>query len=648
MLSRITMSARRIFLCFFVLVISAPCQNILLLQSARKNDAEIDRIKKTAAVFGLDVLSTDAGSLSETMRSLRDKRIVIQAVLASADALSSLGSEPHDRFLRMSQLDRLPVLVFDVQPATSSSLLSKWSRQQVNACVRDPSGLGRSRTITLSNTRSNGPLAGREIPSVMKPDCFFIEGGDKIERIITISGAPQKGAALVRVGEVFFAPHLEFTDQPSGSFPQSISETFSSVAPFVMFLRRVAGDYAWHLDGHYANFTIDDPWLIQPYGNLDYASLLEAMKKHNFHTTIAFIPWNYDRSRPNVSELFRENSKYYSICIHGNNHTHREFGEYRENPLSRQAEDIKQAVARMDQFHRLTGIHYDRFMVFPHGVAPEATFGKLKQYGFLGTANSLNAPLDDQSRKDPLDDLRSFTNQYQSLLSLSRSSVEVPISKADLAVQAYLGNPILIYAHQEAFRAGNGFIVDVVDRINQMVPDVQWMSLGELARHLYLSRKRVDGAGYDVAMLSREATIRNRTDENAIFYINSATPRSDIAAIDVDGQPVSKEDGRLPLRVEIQAGQTRTISIKSAGESISAGTVARKSGVRSYALRGISDLRDLYLSKTKTGRTFIDWYYFNRADSVELFVERKWKYFVGFIAVLCLLLVGARRTQAVG
>lgn len=642
------MSARLIFLCFFVLVISAPCQSILLLQSAKKNDAEIDRIKKTAAVFGLDILSTDAGSLSETMRSLRDKRTVIQAVLTSADALSSLGSEPHDSFFRMLQLDRLPVLVFDVQPATSSSLLSKWSRQQVSACVRDSSGLGQSRTITLSNTQSNGPLAGREIPSVMKPDCFFIDSGNKIERIITISGAPQKGATLVRVGEVFFAPHLEFTDQPSGRLPQSVSEIFSSVAPFVIFLRRVTGDYAWHLDGHYANFTIDDPWLIQPYGNLDYVSLLEAMKKHNFHTTIAFIPWNYDRSRPNVSELFRENSKYYSICIHGNNHTHREFGEYRENPLSQQAEDIKQAVARMDQFHRLTGIHYDRFMVFPHGVAPEATFGKLKQEGFLGTANSLNAPLDDQSIKDPLDDLRSFTNQYQSLLSLSRSSVEVPISNADLAVQAYLGNPILIYAHQEAFRSGNGFIVDVVDRINQMVPDVQWMSLGELARHLYLSRKRVDGAGYDVAMLSREATIKNRTDEGAIFYINSATPKSDIAAIDVDGQPLSKENDRFPLRVEIQAGQTRTISIKSAGESISTGTVARKNGARSYALRGISDLRDLYLSKTKTGRTFIDWYYFNRADSVELFVERKWKYFVGFIAVLCLLLVGARRTQAVG
>ena len=52
----------------------------------------------------------------------------------------------------------------------------------------------------------------------------------------------------------------------------------------------------WHSPGHYANLTIDDPWFAESYGHLTYNGLLGEMEKANFHTTIAFIPWNYDRS----------------------------------------------------------------------------------------------------------------------------------------------------------------------------------------------------------------------------------------------------------------------------------------------------------------------------------------------------------------
>lgn len=78
------------------------------------------------------------------------------------------------------------------------------------------------------------------------------------------------------------------------------------MAPFVLFLRYAAGNYGWQLDGHYANLTIDDAWLTQPYGHLDYPALLTEMEKHNFHTTIAFIPWNFDRSEPDTVTLFRD------------------------------------------------------------------------------------------------------------------------------------------------------------------------------------------------------------------------------------------------------------------------------------------------------------------------------------------------------
>jgi hypothetical protein len=64
--------------------------------------------------------------------------------------------------------------------------------------------------------------------------------------------------------------------------------------PILMFLRYAGGPCCWHQDSDYANLTIDDPWLTKRYGHLSYEGLLAEMKEVRFHTTIAFIPWNYD------------------------------------------------------------------------------------------------------------------------------------------------------------------------------------------------------------------------------------------------------------------------------------------------------------------------------------------------------------------
>ena len=93
----------------------------------------------------------------------------------------------------------------------------------------------------------------------------------------------------------------------------------------------VDSEAAWHTPGLYANLTIDDPWLTEPYGHLIYKGLLNEMEKADFHTTIAFIPWNYDRSEDEVAALFREHPDRFSVCIHGNNHDHREFYKYKTN-----------------------------------------------------------------------------------------------------------------------------------------------------------------------------------------------------------------------------------------------------------------------------------------------------------------------------
>ena len=97
-------------------------------------------------------------------------------------------------------------------------------------------------------------------------------------------------------------------------YAEGIVNAFLRLAPAMMFAKYSAGARGWHAPAHYANLTIDDPWLRQPYGYVDYKGLLEEMEKHNFHTTIAFIPWNYERSQPEVVSLFKSHPERFSIA----------------------------------------------------------------------------------------------------------------------------------------------------------------------------------------------------------------------------------------------------------------------------------------------------------------------------------------------
>ena len=45
---------------------------------------------------------------------------------------------------------------------------------------------------------------------------------------------------------------------------------------------------------------------------------------------------------------------------------------------------IVQGVARMDAFTRITGLPYDRVMIFPHAIGGEETLVSLRKIQFLG------------------------------------------------------------------------------------------------------------------------------------------------------------------------------------------------------------------------------------------------------------------------
>lgn len=629
-----------------IMVSSCYAKEIVVIYGSQSRLVEENQIRALADFYGLEVKSVDVGSkgAAERIISLMKSPTTL-AVLTSVGALQDLDRRRILGALRRREGKSIPMLVFGVEAGKDGSELERWSGGAVHNCTALPRGY-RPTTLQIKKVEAlSRMLSGMELPAVASPTCDMrLDAAYGVQNVLSLRDGRTDVAVLVRSqtegAELFFTQQLVQFDLSWRGDPQGLPKAFSSAAPFIFFLSYAAGDYRWHLDGHYANLTIDDAWLTQPYGRLDYAALLTEMQRHTFHTTIAFIPWNYDRSKPDVVSLFQLHPEEFSVCIHGNDHDHREFGTYARNSLTDQIARIKQSVARMERFHALTNVPYDRFMVFPQGVAPQETFAALKTYGFLGTANSLNVPLGVSFPDEFTFVLRPYTVKYSDLLSLSRypASGEIPVPQ--IAIHSFLGNPLLFYGHEDLFQKGIDAFDGFADAVHKVQPDTHWASLGEIARHSHLIRRREDG-GFDVRMLSSEMDLSNPTERDAAFYIRKEENSTGaIGTVTIDGSPAEFEQARdiLTMRLVIPARQVRKLRIAYQSDLDLVRQDISKRSAYVYTLRRMSDLRDLQLSRSTWGNAIVRTYYRRNWNSIELRLEQKW-----WVVVACAMLVAAGR-----
>lgn len=599
--------------CFVLLALCtrSNATDVVVLQGQHTSAAG-QQLKSALNFYGLqETVIPVSGSGSSSLAQAVQRSQTI-AVAISADALQSVNKT---RFL--SALDRrpgskLPVLIFGINGDTRSEDLREWSQGTVTGSKPALSAktaafyqFGHVSGITQQLSGIRGPVSSHDLQ-------YLVVAEPRIEAIMSAGDSEQMSPVFVRAyagnHAIFLAASIGAPDIPSGPSPYREVPVFASLAPEMIFLRYAAGDRAWHSPGQYANFTIDDTWLREPYGYVNYEALLREMEAHNFHTTIAFIPWNYDRSQPAMVSLFREHPDRYSICIHGNNHDHQEFGSYTDKPLAGQAQDIKQALARMSHFQQLTGIGYDPVMVFPHSISPEKTFALLKKYNFLGTANSLNVPMDAQAPAGAEFALRTATMTFADFPSLRRYSAEAPGPPAQLVIDAFLGNPILFYGHEAFFHDGINAFDPTADTVNRLAP-AEWKSLGYIAQHLYLVKLRDDG-DYDVRLYGTNIHLENPSATNAVFHIEKQEDFAFPLTVSADGHPYSYQRSRdaLEMNLPIRAHGSSQIEIKYANDLNIANVDVSKKSLRIMMIRHLSDFRDDVVSKTAAGRWFIGLY----------------------------------------
>ncbi len=604
-----------------VLCSHTTAQEITLIAKGDSAEEGVrNQISTSAQTYGLTVRDLSPRSRKGSTDIANAIKKDSGAVIIETSALAELDQAATFRALTRRVGPHIPLLLIAGSSPQESRALSRWTNGQVEGCKPLANTSGWSLAFNVE-APSAGELRGVSLGLPTAPNCELLLS--HASHAQTLAEARRDGRRVptsiaIKVGAqpVFVVTVIPSSSSPDGSSTR-LQEVFSPLAGLMMFMHQAIGDESWHLPGHYANLTIDDPWLIEPYGNFSYHGILRAMEEHKFHTTIAFIPWNFDRSEAGVVSLFRNNPNRLSVSIHGNNHNHREFDQYSKHSLDSQAANIRQALARMEAFSRATGIPYDRVMVFPHGIAPAGTLGLLKKDNIWATVNSQDVPLNSPSPADPLLVLRPWTLRFGNFLSIKRTSAAMPVSRADIAINAFLGNPQLFYVHQDFFHHNIGAFNDLADYVNQADPAVRWSSLGYITQHLYLLRLRKDH-DYDVLALSPHVELVNPSERHAVFHIRrSEMDSAAIESVSVAGRPVSyhQSPAGIDFAVELEPKASRTIDVVYRNDLDLATVDISKSSLWISTLRYLSDLRDLQLSRSSVG-SYLQYAYYNSPASL--------------------------------
>ncbi len=605
---------------FIALALSISCHaaKIVLLRSSGSPSPEQYQLELATEFYGLDLKTVVPGVDQPLIIYKTIQEDTTVAVAIEASSLASIDQEKLLQALRRGHKDSLPLIILGVTSETDQNLLSRWSGSTVTE-VKSLNSSGSLHYISGNERAVTHQLTGLEFP-FPAGKTFYLKLDQRSDArvILAVRSDRQIVPVLIekenRGQKIFLLSRTLFADDNGVDLTaQNAEEAFGKIAAVMVFTKYCAAEHGWHSFRHYANLTIDDPWLREPYGNLNYANLLQEMEKHNFHTTIAFIPWNYDRSRADVVSLFLGHADRFSICIHGDDHAHKEFTDYASKPLGVQVAALRQSVARMDRFQAQSGIPYDRVMVFPHSIAPEQTLEALKANDYLATINSRNVPMDSIEPADLLFALRPVTLLFGNFPSILRYPAVEPTPSYRIAIQDFLDNPLFYYVHQDFFAKGSDAFDGLADEVNRLEPDTKWRSVGDIVKHLYLLRLRED-SNYDVLAFSSNLLLENTYGHNLVFHVKKEEEDSlHIKSVTVDGErvPFQLHNRSLDLSIPIPAGKTSSVVIHYNNNPDFASVSVSRGSAYVYILRQISDFRDIELSKLRVGRSFTSLYYTN-------------------------------------
>jgi hypothetical protein len=574
-------------------------KQLLLAISGPEPAAEDLRLLVLAEWMGVPAKAVAIGNGDVLLQHLADSLMAESSCLAmSAETLTAMMQEPGSSLHAALGAPVSALFVFgcagtpEQQRALSS--LTSGAISGMNALSERAERFSLPREAAAMSRQ----LAGLSFSaSAEEPVAAFELRAETAKVILTANEQP----VFVRLNRGPAAVFLLSLPLPDIDKPLSrmhgIEEHYASLIAPLIWLRSCFGDRRWHAPQSTALLIIDDPGLSMRYGFLDYKLLQESMQRCRYGTTVAFIPWNgWRTSRKNAARLLGEGSNL-SICIHGCDHTKREF-ELADGPRLEAMAGL--AMRRMEAQQASTGAAFEPVMVFPQGRFSARAIKALRANDYLAAVNTTAFPADHGA--DDLrvrDFLRPAVTCYDGFPIFVR---HYPRSFFDIAFDLFVGKPALVVEHHQFFREGCGAMEEVVAGLYRADPALRWPSLSDQLMRSCLERTLPNGSE-EVLFFTRRFVFENRRGYPERFLLSKHEPDAEaIQSVLVDGvaTPWTIEHGWLKLEVEAQPGQVRRIEIidREIARPGTAGLgLAYNTGV--LVRRALSEFRDNTLARNE-------------------------------------------------
>lgn len=345
----------------------------------------------------------------------------------------------------------------------------------------------------------------------------------------------------------------------------------AALLPLTHFLRELTATIRWRPPAASACMLFDDPNLHWPsYGYVKLAELGRHAQAHRYHVALATIPLDAWFAHRGALRALAASEGAISLLVHGNDHDGGELGR-----AANEAEATAlaaQALRRVEAFERRTGVAVDRLMVPPHEECSEATVRGLLRCGFEGISMTRPYPwlarpprswLARPAEADALVGWRAadFTLGLPLLLRHPLSGRSAP----ELALRAFLGQPLILYGHHDDLREGLDVLAAGTEEVNRL-GQTRWCRLGEIARGAFESRH--DGSLLTIRPLSNG--VRVEVPEAAERLAVEPPPSYDgpwAPRLIVDGRPAAFGEP-----VEVDPGTAVAIELRTC-HAVDVGTI---------------------------------------------------------------------------
>jgi hypothetical protein len=429
-------------------------------------------------------------------------------------------------------------------------------------------------------------LHGIDLPGQQIATAAALDPGDEVLAVSDAGPVWTRARArpVVQLRAAF--PQLADDEVLRATLGSDRTHRMLAVIGIVAFLREVADD-PWEQPPLRASFVFDDPNLrLMRYGHIDYRALWDEAARHEYHVGMAMVPLDAGHPSSDAVEFFNHHREQLSLAIHGNDHVRAEL--LRAQSFNHARSLAAQALERIARFERRTDLHVGRVMMPPHGMCSREMVAALAELGYDGICALHPTPW---TEKAPVErPLAGWTPATFVDGCAVVPRVPLHASSAELAIRAYLGQPLVLYGHHGDVANGYDVLTDAAARVNRL-GNVEWLSLSRLVRSNYQTRV-IDGMAH-VRPWGTHLDVALPAEAEAVSV--ELAPHADAARFGVTGVSIGDTPAvrhELGQRVAVD-GSTRVAVRLLPAHTLDPRLVRRPiRRPRAWARRRVAELRD--------------------------------------------------------